>query len=267
VPSAGNVYEYESSGVFNQNQLIISGSNRLNKTFTLFAVYALSRANSNTDSSSSFPADQSDLGSEYGRAAYDIRHRFFAGGTINIRWGITLNPLVSVLSGAPFNITTGVDTNGDSLFTDRPAFATAASTIVRVTPYGTFDLLPSAGEKIIPRNFGQGPAFFSANLRVSKTLTFGSTHKGAAAQGSGPARPPAASSAVPASARETRPYKLTISIYGSNIFNRTNAAQPIGNLSSRLFGQSIAIQTFGVGAGTGAGAANRSISLLAQFSF
>ena len=266
--AAGDIYQYESSGVFNQNQLIISASNRLNKTFTLFAIYALGRAYSNTDGASSFPANQHDLSSEYGRAAYDIRHRFFAGGTISVRWGISLNPLIAILSGAPFNITTGIDSNGDSLFTDRPAFgASLAGPAVRVTQYGTFDLLPSPGDKIIPRNFGTGPAFFSANLRVSKTFNLGSAHKGSSAQGgAGSAPPPAARSAVPGAAHETRPYKLTISIYGSNIFNRTNAAQPIGNLSSPLFGQSIATQMFGSSAGGGA-AANRNISLLVQFSF
>jgi len=97
-------------------------------------------------------------------------------------------------------------------------------------------------------------------------MSFGSSHKAAAAQGGRGPQTPAATSSFPG-AGEPRPYKLTLSIYGSNIFNRTNAAQPIGNLSSPLFGQSIAIQTFGLGAGTGAAAANRSISLLAQFSF
>jgi hypothetical protein len=267
--TAGDIYQYESSGVFNQNQLIVTASNRLNKTFTLFAVYALNRAYSNTDGAASFPSNQYDLAAEYGRAAYDIRHRFFAGGTINGRWGITLNPFVTVLSGAPFNITTGIDNNGDSLFTDRPAFATnAASPSVRITPYGTFDLLPAAGEKIIPRNFGTGPGYFTVNLRVGRTFSLGGAQKTSGAQGNrGPARPPAARSAAPGAAREAKPYKLTIAIYGSNIFNRTNAAQPVGNLSSPLFGQSIAIQTFGAGAGSGAAAVNRSISLLAQFSF
>jgi hypothetical protein len=150
--------------------------------------------------------------------------------------------------------------------------------------------MPSAGEKIIPRNYGQGPTYFSANLRIGRTFSFGGSSKGAAPQANrGTAQPPAARSALPtgsarsaaaapaarpstpgagpAAAREARPYKLTISIYGSNIFNRTNAAQPIGNLSSLLFGQSTAIQTFGLGSGSGAAAANRSISLLAQFSF
>jgi hypothetical protein len=269
LPTAGDIYQYESSGVFNQNQLIVSASNRLNKAFTLFAVYALGRAYSNTDGATSFPANQYDLSDEYGRAAYDIRHRFFAGGTINVRWGISLNPLVAVFSGAPFNITTGIDNNGDSLFTDRPAFAASTGgPVVRATPYGTFDLLPSAGEKIIPRNFGTGPAYFAANLRISKTISFGGTQKSSSAQGrAGSAPPAAARSSVPGAAHETKPYKLTISIYGSNIFNHTNAAQPIGNLSSPLFGQSIAIQTFGLGSGSGAAAANRSVNLLAQFSF
>jgi len=269
VPTAGDIYQYESTGVFDQHQLIVTASNRLNKTLTIFAVYALSRAYSSTDGATTFPARQYDLSGEYGRAAYDIRHRFFAGGTINGRWGISLNPFVTVLSGAPFNITTGIDNNGDSLFTDRPAFATGpGGPAVRVTPYGAFDLLPAPAERIIPRNFGSGPAYFSANLRISKTINFGGAPKSSGSQGkSRAAAPPASRSAVPAAAHEIKPYKLTISIYGSNVFNRTNAAQPIGNLSSPLFGQSIAIQTFGLGSGAGAAAANRTITLLAQFSF
>ena len=42
-----------------------------------------------------------------------------------------------------------------------------------VTPLGAFDPNPVPGQQIIPRNFGQGPAFFSVNFGVSKTIKFG----------------------------------------------------------------------------------------------
>src|SRR5205085_3731157 len=122
--NVGNIFQYESSGRFNQNQLVISLRNRLSRKVTLFATYTLNKANSDTDGAGSFPINQYDTSTEYGPSSQDIRHRLFIGGTISaLPWGIRLNPLVTINSGRPFNITTGRDLNGDTLFTDRPAFA------------------------------------------------------------------------------------------------------------------------------------------------
>src|SRR5439155_6411441 len=52
---------------------------------------------------------------------------------------------------------------------------------IKCTRFGNFNLLPTAGEQIIPRNFGHGPGSFSLNLRVSRTFGFGDLHKGSAA--------------------------------------------------------------------------------------
>jgi len=38
-----------------------------------------------------------------------------------------LSPFLIAQSGVPFNITTGQDVNGDSIFNDRPAFASPQS--------------------------------------------------------------------------------------------------------------------------------------------
>ncbi|MGH9903159.1 MAG: hypothetical protein ACRD68_15235, partial [Pyrinomonadaceae bacterium] len=163
LPGAGNIFRYESSGRFNQNQLIVSVNNRFSREFTLFANYVLNRARSDTDGAGNFPVNQYDLRTEYGRSSQDIRHRFFLGGAINaLPWGIRLNPFVVANSGRPFNITTGRDANGDSLFTERPAFAVdPAKAGVRVTPFGSFDPNPVPGQPIIPRNYGTGPSFFT----------------------------------------------------------------------------------------------------------
>src|SRR2546421_1804587 len=82
--------------------------------------------------------------------------------------------MLTFSSGNPFNITIGRDINGDTLFTERPAFATDLSKPgVVVTRFGAFDPNPVAGEQIIPRNYGQGPGSIISNLRVSKTFGFG----------------------------------------------------------------------------------------------
>lgn len=171
---AGNIYLYESSGVFNQNQLIISANNRFSRALTLFGNYTLNRARSDSDGAGSFPVNSYDTSGEYGRDARDVRHRLFLGGSIAAPWGLRLNPLIVAFSGRPFNIATGLDTNGDQQFNERPAFATDLTRpSVVLTRFGAFDTNPLPGQEIIPRNFGNGPSYISANLQISKTFGFG----------------------------------------------------------------------------------------------
>jgi hypothetical protein len=190
--NVGEIYQYESSGRFNQNQLFIGFNNRFSRALTFFSSYSLSKTTNDTDGQggSLFPANSYDLSGEFGRAAFDVRHRLTFAGTINLPWWqMSLNPFIVASSGAPFNITTGQDTNGDRLFTERPSFAPTgvdcshpAANIV-CTPFGNFNLRPAAGEALIPRNFGQGPGFVSVNMRISKTWNFGAIHSATASTG------------------------------------------------------------------------------------
>jgi hypothetical protein len=189
--NVGEIYQYESSGRFNQNQLFVGFNNRFSRALTFFSSYSLSKTTNDTDGQggSLFPANSYDLSGEFGRAAFDVRHRFTFAGTLNLPWKqISLNPFIVISSGAPFNIITGQDTNGDRLFTERPSFAAVgvdcnnpAANII-CTKFGNFNLRPAPGEALIPRNFGQGPGFISINMRVSKTWNFGTIHSSAANQ-------------------------------------------------------------------------------------
>jgi hypothetical protein len=179
-----NVFAYESSGRYNQNQFIVNFNSRLHRNFTMNAYYVLGKANSDADGIGSLPANPYDLSTEYGRASNDIRHRFVMTGNIRAPWGVTLNPFVIVQSGRPFNITLGRDINGDTLNTERPALAPAnadcADTVnFKCTPFGNFKLTFAPGDVMIPRNFGEGPGTTTVNLRVSKTWSFGSEESSA----------------------------------------------------------------------------------------
>ncbi|MFN2455296.1 MAG: carboxypeptidase regulatory-like domain-containing protein [Pyrinomonadaceae bacterium] len=199
----GNIYEYESSGFLNQNQLLVQVNNRLSKNITINANYTLGSAKSDTDGANSFPANTYDLGGEYGRSSFDVRHRLFLFGSFQMPYGISLNPFVVAFSGRPFNITTGRDTNGDNLFTERPAFASDLTKPgVVVTRFGAFDPNPSPTDTIIPRNFGRGPAYFSMNMRVSKTFGFGNVP---GANKTDAARPQSGGDATGAQAGNERP--------------------------------------------------------------
>jgi hypothetical protein len=87
-----NIFEYESSGRYNQNQLIVNFNSRFHRNATMNAYYVLAKANSDADGIGSFPANPYDLSTEYGRASSDIRHRFVMTGNFRAPWGISLNP-------------------------------------------------------------------------------------------------------------------------------------------------------------------------------
>lgn len=254
---AGNVFQYESSGIFNQYQLVFNAYTQVGDRLSVFGSYILNNARSDTDGPDSFPADPYDLRNEYGRAFLDSRHRFIGGGSINTVWGVRLSPLVIASSGRPFNITTGRDTNGDLLFTERPAFATDLNKPgVVVTRFGAFDPNPGPGQQIIPRNYGEGPVFFLTMLRVGKTFALGQQAAAKNSPGAAPARAP------------ERPYKLTFGIQIMNLFNHTNAGTVIGAFSSPLFGESNALARGSFSDGSAAGAFySRRIEAQVRFSF
>ena len=276
----GNIFQYESSGVFNQNQLIVNFNNRLGRTFSLFGNYVLNFAKGDTDGANTFPANQYDLSNEYGRSAIDVRHRFTLGGAINaLPWGIRLNPFLIATSGRPFNITTGRDSNGDTLFTERPALATDfGKPGVVVTRFGVFDPNPGSGQAIIPRNFASGPSFYTVNLRISRAFGFGpeiaATGRGGRGGGGGGGRGRGGRGGFGGGGRggggeaeAGRRYNLNLSVNIQNLFNHTNLGTPVGNLSSPFFGQSLSTGGgFGGGGGNQA-AGNRRIELQARFSF
>ncbi|HYN86639.1 MAG TPA: carboxypeptidase regulatory-like domain-containing protein [Pyrinomonadaceae bacterium] len=284
----GNVFQYESSGRFNQQQLIVNFNNRFSRRYSFSANYIWNRARSDTDGPNTFPVNQYDLSGEYGRSLQDIRHRFTLFGTINaLPWGVRLNPIFIATSGRPFNITVGRDLNGDALFTERPAFATdLADAGVRVTPFGAFDVTPSPGQQIIPRNFGTGPSFFNLNLRASKTIGFGDVVEGGGGGGGGRGGGGRRGGGGGGGRRGgggrggrgggeggeavNRRYGLTFSVNVQNLLNSTNEGTPVGNLSSPLFGQSVTTAgRFGRGGGGGGGdtAGNRRVELQLRFSF
>ena len=277
--AAGNIYQYESEGEFEQNQLIVNANLRIGTKVSLFGWYTLNYVNANTQGAGSFPNNQYDLAENYGPTAYDVHNRAFIGGTIALPRGIRVNPFLVVQSAQPFNITLGQDYNGDSIFNDRPTFATPglAGQDIVVTKWGTFNLTPLPGQTVIPPYYGRGPERFSLNLRVSKTFGFGPETKGGSAggpggNGPGGGRGPGGrgpggfggmGGPIGLGSATNRRYNLTFSVNARNIFNNINFAPLVGNLSSPIFGQPNAI----AGGPYGSSSAPRKIELQAMFNF
>ncbi len=280
-----NLYQFQSGGIYHQNQLITNFNIRARK-LSLFGFYVVNSAKADTSGATYFPSNQFDPRADYGRSTFDVRQRFLVGGNYLAPLGFSVSPFLVLNSGTPFNITVGQDLNGDNQFNDRPAFATSSSTDVMDTKYGNFDLDPAANAARIPYNFQTGPGQFSTNLRISKTIGIGPRSERAAGgggfNGPGPGgggrgpggggpggglgpgglsssggRPPMLDQ------QAARRYSLSFTAMGRNIFNNVNLAAPVGVLQSPLFGKSNAL----AGGFFSSPSSNRSIDLQMSFNF
>jgi Carboxypeptidase regulatory-like domain len=265
--NAGPIYLMESSGLYNQNQLITMVNSRVNPNVTLFGFYVYNHAHSNTDGIGTFPGDPYSMAGEYGPAATDIRHRMFIGGSLNTRWNLRISPFIVIHSGSPYDITVGRDLYGDTLFNARPGIATDLNKPGLIyTQYGWLDPNPAPGEALLPRNFGRGPATYTVNARLGKTIGFGPARE-EGGFGNRPLGPGhfagfhSIFSDIPTNHR----YNLTISVSARNLLNHVNPGPIIGNITSPLFGE--ANQVAGGWGAFAETANNRRIELQMRFSF
>ncbi len=303
-----NVFEYDSSGIFRQNQLITNMRVSLGSRLSLFGFYSLNFANSDLGSTGYSPTNSSTSGggfmsggagstpgflsdpynpmADYGRAAFDVRHRAVVGGNVGLPYGFRLNPFMLVTSGHPYNITVGKypDANGDSLFLTRPVFAASPACGFAVAS-GFAAPGAGCGTTIVPINYGTGSASFTLNLRLSKTFGLGPKLASGSTTGTsgGPGGPHGRGPGGPGgglgprglsgggggrggpfgTAPATRKYNLTITAAARNVLNHPNLAAPVGVLTSNFFGQANAL----LGPPFSSGSANRRIDLQALFTF
>jgi hypothetical protein len=97
----GPIFLMESSGLYNQNQLIVNVNSKVNGNISLFGSYVLNYAMSNTDGLNTFPANPYSMAGEYGPALTDIRNRVSFGGSIKTKWNFQFNPLLMLIRASP----------------------------------------------------------------------------------------------------------------------------------------------------------------------
>jgi hypothetical protein len=281
---AGDIYLYESSGVFKQTQIVTSLNTAIGKRVNLFGRYIYGQAHSDTDGLATMPANPYDFSSEWGRSALDMRHMVMMGGSIAGPWGLRLSPFFIARSGIPFNITTGTDLygTGSATPTARPSIVSGPGENVYLTPYGYLDVDPAAGQTLIARNAGTAPGFLELNLRLSKTWGFGTTKfegpsggatsrqgggppggGGRGPRGGGMGGPPRGGG--PGGESTSHRYNLTLSISARNALNHENLNTPNGAVTSPFF-----LQSTGIAGGFGpeSTASNqRRVDIQLRFSF
>jgi len=251
--------QFQSEADFRQNQVIVNFNLRNSRYYSLFGYYALNFAKSDTAGVTSFPSVPGDIHADYGRATFDTRNRLFLGGSINAPYHVTLSPFILAFSGTPYNITTGTDVNGDSIFNDRPAFANGSSARCTVATDFTVPANGTTTYTPIPINYCTGPALFTANLRVSKTFGFGPSTAPAGAGGGqqggqggpggpgggrggpgggGRGGPGGGPGGFGGGASTGKRYNLAFGAQVQNLFDYKALGVPVGNLASKQFGTS-----------------------------
>jgi hypothetical protein len=155
--------------------------------------------------------------------------------------------MIVVFSGAPYDLLIGHDLNGDTIANDRPAFATDLTRpSVVMTRFGAFDTNPLPGQTLVPRNYLVGNAMWNFNLRVGRTVAFGTVKRGATGVSGADPGIRGASASLAAQGPggpgggEKR-FSLNFNVFVNNVFNHLNRGGWVGNLSSPLFGQSTSI--------------------------
>jgi hypothetical protein len=275
----GPVFRMESTGIYNQNQIVANVSTRLNRGVSLFGFYVLNYAMSSTDGIDTVPANPYNFAGEYGPAATDVRHRVTFGGSINTKWNVRVSPFVIVQSGPPFDITTGSDLYGTTLFNSRPGIATDPRKPGLIqTSYGLLDPNLSPDEHILGRNYGRGPGQVRVNLRVSKAIGFGSETKSKGFAEQRPAASAGGATATQAASgrglggiignpKSGRRYNMIISMSVQNLLNHTNPGPITGDITSPLFGSANRIAGGPNGEGFFETANNRRLEAQIRFTF
>jgi hypothetical protein len=271
----GDIYDYQSVGIFKEIQASVNMNSQIGKWFTIFGRYQYAQAHSDTDGIGTVPSNPYNISQDWGRASLDIHHTVFMGGSLTTKYGLRFSPFMVIRSGIPFNVTTGTDlyATGSIAPTARPEVSATdfAGGIFQQRLGLFYNPDPLVGAPVIGRNYGTGPGFIGLNLRVSKTFGFGTTKfegpSGGARSRSGAFGGGGRGGGGGPFGNEstTHRYNLTLSVMARNILNHENLNTPNGAITSPYFYQSTGI-TGGFGAES-TSADQRRVELQLRFAF
>ncbi len=229
-PTVGNISEISATGRRASDRLSVGVNLRVPQRRIFGNVmYQLGSVRNHADNALSLPADSNDPDADWGPAAQDIRHRLFVMGNFPLPYGLRAGMNMQMSSARPYNITTGLDDNGDTVFNDRPAG--------------------------VGRNSGRGAGQVTVDLRLTKSINLGGLLSGGpegVPMGSAPPPGGAANAMQPGvggpgggggdgprmvimEGSDSR-YRTDFYVNIQNLFNRTNLNSFSGNELSPFFG-------------------------------
>jgi Carboxypeptidase regulatory-like domain len=152
---------------------------------------------------------------EFARRTGQTPWNLFGSGTLTLPEKIQLSTNFNAGGDSHYNITTGLDNNGDGDFNDRPQYATPGTPGAIQTQYGllTANYTGQPGVNVFPRNAGVLPWTFHVDTNLQRAF------------------------ALTRNPKADHQQTLTLNIRSSNVLNHLNVTQMGGVLGSPLFGQ------------------------------
>jgi hypothetical protein len=153
-PAFGQIRQMESEGYQKGNSLEVTFRGKPSKYFAGQAQYILGKSYNNTGGITYFPGNSNFPNLDWARSDNDRRHKFDLLGTFEPSSLFSLGVALQAYSGKPVNVTTGLDSNGDGVFNDRPNGGLA------------------------PRNSLHGPGLLNLDVNVAHDFHFQKEKKG-----------------------------------------------------------------------------------------
>jgi hypothetical protein len=228
-PALGNITEIQSTGERAADRFTVALNARyMPRRIISMVMYQFTNSRNVADSPTALPSDSTNPDADWGPSAMDIRHRIFFNFNAPLGNGVRLGFNVQGSSALPYNITTGLDGNGDTVFNDRPAG--------------------------VGRNSARGASQWTTNLRLNKSIGLGGARSGPPNMPVPPPPPPPGGGAMnqrvgggPGGGDGGGPqmvvmeganarYRLDLYMNIQNVFNKVNYNAFIGNQLSSFFG-------------------------------
>jgi hypothetical protein len=228
-PTVGNITEIQSSGRRASDRFTMALNARyIPRRIIGMVMYQYANTRNFADGPTAVPSNSLNPDADWGPSAQDVRHRIFFNFNTPLRNGIRMGLNVQGSSALPYNITTGLDANGDTIFNDR-----------------------SAG---VSRNSARGASQWTANIRFNKSIGLGGPASGPPNMPLPPPPPPPGGGAMNQRVGGGGPgpggdgpqmvvmeggaarYRLDLFLNIQNAFNNVNYNAFIGNQLSPFFG-------------------------------
>lgn len=215
-PSAGPITEVRSIGRSSFTGVSVNVNiMKPERRVFVAANYTLGRAVDEASSPFDLPADSANVAAERGPANDDARHRVTGFANFPLFGGVSAGVSANIRSALPYEITTGLDDNGDTLPRDRPAGGT--------------------------RNAGRGHASADVSMRLAWRAGFGGSRL------SGPSGPQVRilragegnplAGGLPGDLSQRYGVELYAQVF--NALNRLNPVAFSGVMSSPFFGRPV----------------------------
>jgi len=226
-PEVGNVSEIQATGKRASDRFTVAVNARyMPRRLMGMVMYQYNNARNFADSPTALPSDSTNPDADWGPSAQDVRHRIFFNVNAPLVNGVRVGLNVQGSSPLPYNITTGFDNNGDTVFNDRAPGVT--------------------------RNSGRGAAQWTTNIRFNKSIGLGGLRQGPPNMPMPPTPPPSGGAMnqrvgggapgggegpqmVVMEGGNTK-YRFDLFLNIQNAFNNVNYNAFVGNQLSPFFG-------------------------------